>query len=166
MLMFADWRMLTQVSRSVESAGLIYRSLIVWDKVSIGPGMGFRAQHEMCLAFTAGVPKVCHTGTANVLRCKRTRNAHHPTQKPVTLLRQMLDVVTAPGDLVVDPFMGSGSTGVAAVSGGRRFIGSDLSPQHVATAAQRISEAGADVLTSHTAPTPQPGLFSGTVVPL
>jgi DNA modification methylase len=66
---------------------------------------------------------------------------HHPTVKPLALMRYLVRLVTQPGDLVLDPFMGSGSTGVACIEEGRRFVGMDNNPEYVAIARRRIGEA-------------------------
>lgn len=71
------------------------------------------------------------------------RNASHPTQKPLSLVRQWLRLFTDPGETVLDPFMGSGTTGVACVREGRDFIGVELSPDYFAVAKRRIEEAEA-----------------------
>ena len=68
----------------------------------------------------------------------------HPTQKPVALIERCLRASTDPGDLVIDPFAGSGSTGVAALGMGRRFIGCDREPEFVELMVQRISALTAD----------------------
>ena len=65
----------------------------------------------------------------------------HPTEKPISLMATLIDVQTEPDTLVLDPFMGSGSTGVAAVRMGRRFIGVEHDPKHFETACRRIAEA-------------------------
>ena len=64
----------------------------------------------------------------------------HPTQKPLKVLRQLIEWGSREGDLVLDPFMGVGSTGVAAVELGRRFIGIELEPAYVAAAQRRIEQ--------------------------
>jgi len=66
---------------------------------------------------------------------------YHPTQKPVALIAWLLQEYTAPGDLIFDPFMGSGTTGVAALQLGRRFIGCEIDPDYFAIAEKRIAEA-------------------------
>lgn len=66
----------------------------------------------------------------------------HPTQKPVDLMQYLIESFTRPGDLVFDPFMGSGTTGVAAIQTGRRFLGVELDEGYYQIAAQRIAEAG------------------------
>lgn len=66
---------------------------------------------------------------------------HHPTVKPIRLMRWLCRLVTPPGGLVVDPFAGSGSTGVAAVLEGFAFVGCELDLGHVAIAEARIGHA-------------------------
>ncbi len=71
-----------------------------------------------------------------------TSDRAHPSQKPVGLMRWCLDKAKVPpGGLVLDPFMGSGTTGVACVQTGRRFIGVELDPAHFKTAQKRINDA-------------------------
>jgi hypothetical protein len=67
--------------------------------------------------------------------------SHHSTQKPVALLDYLIRTYTDPGDVVLDNVMGSGSTGVAAVTAGRGFIGIEKDPEFFAVARQRIRRA-------------------------
>lgn len=69
------------------------------------------------------------------------RDRCHPNEKPVEMVAHFLNLHSYPGDTVLDPFMGSGTTGVAALRLGRRFIGVELDPAHFETACRRISEA-------------------------
>jgi DNA modification methylase len=69
---------------------------------------------------------------------ERLKDPKHPTQKPLRVLRHLLKLATQPGDLVFDPFMGVGSTGVAALELERRFIGSELDPVYFDAAARRL----------------------------
>lgn len=141
MLMFCDWRQVPNLAPAIESAGWRYQGLIVWDKGAMGLGNGFRCQHEMILHFTAGAPEYYDKGTPNVLTCGRIRGDDrlHQTEKPVDLLRRLLRVVCPPGGVVLDPFAGSGSTGVAALAEGMRFIGIERALEHVETARRRLS---------------------------
>lgn len=67
-----------------------------------------------------------------------SKGRHHPTEKPVALMMELL--AKCPADLVViDPFAGSGTTGVAAVRSGRRFVGMEVDPTHFATACERLA---------------------------
>jgi DNA modification methylase len=63
----------------------------------------------------------------------------HPTQKPVELMLDLIQDFTEPGEVVLDPFAGSGTTGVAALRRGRRFIGIERMPDHAATARERLA---------------------------
>jgi DNA modification methylase len=62
----------------------------------------------------------------------------HPTQKPIKLMEEIIDQFTKPGDTVLDPFMGSGTTGVACVRTGRNFIGIEIDPDFYKIASERI----------------------------
>ena len=74
----------------------------------------------------------------DVIECPRTGNIHHPTEKPVAL---MWAIVRWTEGVVLDPFMGSGTTGVACAQLGRPFVGVEMDPTHFATACRRIEEA-------------------------
>lgn len=65
----------------------------------------------------------------------------HPTQKPLELLNRLVALCTRPGDVVLDPFCGSGTTGVAAISQGRSFVGIDLDREHIELSRKRIEAA-------------------------
>lgn len=80
----------------------------------------------------AGYPK-------QTLSFGRDDKQHHPTQKPVALMAYLIRTYTNPGDVVLDPCMGSGSTGVACAMTDRKFIGMELDPAHFATAQKRVS---------------------------
>lgn len=65
-------------------------------------------------------------------------SGQHPTQKPVTLMQAMIELVTLPDQIVLDPFCGSGTTAVAAINTGRNFVASDISDEYLRTAQDRI----------------------------
>ena len=67
-------------------------------------------------------------------------HGRHPTQKPLELVERCLLASTNPGDLVLDPFLGSGTTGVAAVRHGRRFVGIEMSAAYIETARKRVMD--------------------------
>ena len=77
---------------------------------------------------------------SNILKYKKDYDGHHPTQKPVLLLEDLIKTFSNTGDIVVDLTMGSGSTGVAAVNTGRRFIGIEMDNKYFEIAEQRINE--------------------------
>jgi DNA modification methylase len=69
---------------------------------------------------------------------ERLREPKHPTQKPLAVLRRLVELASRPGDLILDPFAGVGSTGVAALELGRRFVGFELDPVYAAAAQARL----------------------------
>ncbi len=69
---------------------------------------------------------------------ERIKNPVHPTQKPIKVLNHLVRLATKPGDVIFDPFMGVGSTGVSALQLGRRFIGIELDPLYFQAASKRI----------------------------
>lgn len=95
------------------------------------------------LHFTNGSPAYYDKAGSNVLAASRVRGdaREHQTQKPVDLLRSLIRVVAPPGGLVLDPFAGSGSTGVAAVEEGREFVGVEREAAYVETARRRLAAA-------------------------
>jgi site-specific DNA-methyltransferase (adenine-specific) len=69
------------------------------------------------------------------------RHGEHQTEKPIPLMRELVGLFTQPDSIILDPFMGSGTTGVAAVKLGRRFIGVEIEPRYFDIACRRIAEA-------------------------
>lgn len=142
LLVFCDWRMIASLLPALESSGLRNRNLLIWQKESPGMGQGFRPMHECVLQLTKGTGRYRHLDTGNIIKAKRVTGAakEHPTEKPEALMRALIRVVAGPGDLVVDPFMGSGTTGVAAVKLGCRFTGFERDPMFVDLARRRLTE--------------------------
>jgi len=73
--------------------------------------------------------------------CGKEAANHHPTVKPVALMSWLVRLISPPGGIVLDPFMGSGTTGVAAVQEGREFIGIEREPEYLEIAEARINNA-------------------------
>lgn len=95
---------------------------------------------------TAAAPKVFNLSPgkkymSNVLQFRKDYTGFHPTQKPVALMEYLIRTYTNPGDVVLDNTMGSGTTGVAAIATGRRFIGIERDSGYFAVASKRIAEA-------------------------
>lgn len=121
-----------------EAAGFKFWKFLIWDKVTIGMGYHYRARHELVLFFEKGKRKLNDLGIADVLAFKRIYNGF-PTEKPVDLSRVLVQQSSLEGDVVADPFMGSGSVGVAALLSRRRFFGNDLTPASLSAARARLS---------------------------
>jgi len=153
-LVFTDWRMIVALAPALESTGLQFRNIIVWDKGNPGLGNGFRPQHEIILHYVKGKGNYHSQSVGNVIRSKRMHSTArlHQTQKPVELLAKLIEVVSKKGDTILDPFFGSGSTGEAAIKLGRSIIGIEKSEVYHNIATQRIEE---------TVKTEQASLFNG-----
>lgn len=125
-----------------EAAGFKFWKPLIFDKVSIGMGYHYRARYECILFFEKGKRKVNDLGIADIITCPRIRGGY-PAEKPPKVSEVLVNQSTQPGELVIDPFMGSGSVGVAAVGVGRSFMGNDLCSEAVDITRRRLLEAGA-----------------------
>ena len=145
LLSFIDWRQYPNAYGAIETANLRIQGVVVWDKMHFALGNGFRNQHEFILHASRGTPTIHDRAVPNVIQCKRiAASTIHPTEKPPALIVRLLPVVTCEGQQVCDPFMGSGTTGVACVQTGRRFIGIEKEPKYFEIAVKRIEAALAD----------------------
>jgi site-specific DNA-methyltransferase (adenine-specific) len=108
-------------------------------------GYHYRSRYEFILFFEKGKRKLNDLGIADIIECPRIHGGY-PTEKPVEVSDVLVRQSTEPGELVIDPFMGSGSAGVAALAQGRSFAGADLCAEAISVAKRRFEEAGARVL--------------------
>ena len=120
-----------------EAAGFKFWKPLIWDKVQIGMGYHYRSRYELILFFEKGKRRLSNLGTADVFREPRIHRGY-PTEKPIALSKTLITQSSLPGDVVVDPFMGTASTGSAALEMGRSFIGSDISEKALAIARERL----------------------------
>ena len=117
------------------------KNILIWEKNNTGMGDlkgDFAPKYEMCLFLHKGRRLINGRRDPNIMKFTRTDNALHPTQKPVALMEYLITKFSDLDDLILDPFMGSGSTGVAAVRLQRRFIGCELDPEYFEIAKTRI----------------------------
>ena len=124
-----------------EQAGFKFWKPLVWDKGSIGMGYHYRARYEFVLFFEKGKRRLADLGIADVLSAPRVRGGY-PAEKPAALSKILIGQSSVEGDLVVDPFMGSGSSGVAALTLSRRYAGNDVAPEALKLARERLVAAG------------------------
>jgi site-specific DNA-methyltransferase (adenine-specific) len=125
-----------------ETAGFKFWKPLVWDKRTIGMGYHYRARYELILFFEKGKRRLNDLGIADIIEVPRIRGGY-PAEKPVEIAEVLIGQSSVPGGVVADPFMGSGSVGIAAAKLGRRFLGNDLNPEAVQIAARRLRELGA-----------------------
>lgn len=142
---FIDWRMYPNLYGALESCGWVVKNLVVWDKKHFGMGTNYRNQHELILYAEKGDTEFPTHSTGNVIQFPRVDNKNHPTEKPVGLIEKILEASTSDADLILDPFMGSGTTGVACVNLGRKFIGIEIEEKYFNIACERIRAAQAQL---------------------
>jgi len=144
---FVDWRNIAPMIDALQASGWVYRGIVVWNKGNSRPSPNrFRNDCEYVVWGTNGPRKTEYidgvfvgAGCYNI-KSVSTKQRHHQTEKPVELLEKLLAICPKNG-IVIDPFMGSGSTGIACVNTGRNFIGMELDPGYFETAKRRIEEA-------------------------
>jgi site-specific DNA-methyltransferase (adenine-specific) len=124
-----------------ERAGFRFWKPLVWDKCTIGMGYHYRARYELILFFEKGKRRLNDLGIADIVTVPRIRGGY-PAEKPPEVAEVLVRQSSEPGGVVADPFMGSGSVGVAALGQQRRFLGNDLNAEAVRIAAQRLQELG------------------------
>ena len=140
--LFCDQETMFVAKPDAEKAGFKFWKPLIWDKRSIGMGYHYRARYECILFFEKGKRKLNDLGTADIIEVKRI-NGGYPAEKPAAVSEVLIKQSTEPGQLVVDPFMGSGSVGAAAIGLGRSFHGNDLCSEAVDITRRRLREAGA-----------------------
>jgi site-specific DNA-methyltransferase (adenine-specific) len=134
---------------SIERHGLKYKTPMIWVKPDAMPK--FNGQGP-ALAYENIVTAWCGSGhsrwnsggkrgTYSYLTNDRNRHGEHPTEKPAPLMCELVNDFTAPRSIILDPFMGSGTTGVACAKLGRKFIGIEINEQYFNIACERIAEA-------------------------
>ena len=136
--LFADQETMFVAKPLAEAAGFKFWKPIVWDKEKIGMGYHYRSRYELILFFEKGKRKLADLGVADVIRRPRISRGY-PAEKPVEVSEVFIRQSTEADAVVADPFMGSGSVGVAALRLGRRFIGTDISPSARELTEQRLS---------------------------
>lgn len=126
------------------AAGFTVPNWLVWDKCRIGMGYHYRRKKEFILFLEKGDRKLADLGMADILPVPMVTGGY-PTEKPVDLLAKLVAQSAAPGEVVTDPFFGSGSTGVAALEAGSHFLGNDLAQAAHDYARPRLAELGTEV---------------------
>ena len=116
-------------------------NILIWEKNNTSMGdlkRSYAPKYEMCLFGIKGDVKLKSFRYPDIVKAKRTNNEIHPTQKPVDLMKFFIENSTSKDQLVLDPFMGSGSTGVACKNLNRDFIGIELDKKYFDIAKERI----------------------------
>lgn len=133
-----------RIVRNLHQYGFAYKMMLIWDKGI--PGMGdidanWGCGHEIILYCKKGRRDVAYRRSGIIAVDKLGPKQHvHPTEKPAALIEKLIEMSTDPGDLVVDPFSGSGSSSVAARKLGRHSIGIEMELEYVEVARKRLTE--------------------------
>ena len=138
---FIDWRQLPTLTDAVQAGGWTWRNIATWWKPGVRMIRGaFSSSAEYVIYGTNGPTKTDFDGAVqNVFRCAPATDKQHIAQKPADVMQWVVSVVP-PSSLVLDPFMGSGSTLQAAKAKGHRAIGIEVSEQYCEIAAQRCAQ--------------------------
>lgn len=134
------------LAERMDRDGLAFFHSVIWDKTARGPGMGwrFRRDHEMVMVAHRAGGKLSWadrtTAASNILRMRTPIKRLHPNEKPIAMVQRFIQLTTRPGELVLDPFMGSGTTLVGAKAIGRSAIGIEVDERYCEIAATRCQQ--------------------------
>lgn len=145
-ILFSDWRQLPTTTDALQAGGFVWRGIVPWYKPAARPIPGrFTAACEYVVWGSAGPMETDYRTQPTFpgfYQASSPRDRVHHTQKPLEVMRELVKIVPA-GGLVLDPFTGSGTTGIAALIEGRRFLGCELTGHYAETAAGRLRDAEA-----------------------
>lgn len=140
--LFTDWRQIPIMSDALQAAGFTWRGIVVWDKKNARPAKGrFRQSCEFVIWASKGNMPDDLRGVGylkGMFTCTPNKGGRfHQTGKPVELMKEVC-AVCEPDGVILDPFMGSGSTGVAAMEIGRKFVGIEYTRNYFNVSANRM----------------------------
>ena len=139
---FYGWNSVAAFFEAWKRAGFTAVGHIVWHKGYVSRRGFLNARHEQAYVLVKGHPRKPAQPLDDVRPWEYSGNVAHPTEKAVSVLQPLIHSFSRPGDFVLDPFSGSGSTLVAAALSGRRCMGIDLEAKYVELARRRL--AGVD----------------------
>jgi site-specific DNA-methyltransferase (adenine-specific) len=139
---FANDKNVRAMLNAAAAVDLGLHNLLVWDKVSATANRWYMKNVEFVGYLWKGKARTINDPSSKqLLRAPQVDESKHPTEKPVALCRHYIENSSRPGGLVVDPFLGSGTTAVAALKAGRRFAGAEVDPQWFDAACHRVEQA-------------------------
>jgi site-specific DNA-methyltransferase (adenine-specific) len=148
LIVFGNWRSIPTLTRGFDLASLTVNSCMIWNKEWIGTGgpAGLRPTYEIAMFAAMPDARIADRSASDVFSCKwmagNSGKSGHPAEKPVELMRHLVRLVAPDGGVIVDPFMGSGTTGVAAQAEGCDFIGIEREQRWLEIARRRIERPG------------------------
>jgi DNA modification methylase len=162
-----DWRHIGELLRAAEPRYSALKNVCVWNKTNAGMGSLYRSKHELVFVFKSGTQphinnvelgrhgryrsNVWDYAGVNTLKADRREElALHPTVKPVALVADAIQDCSRRSGIVLDCFLGSGTTLIAAENTGRRGYGIELDPRYVDVALERLADLGLDAIHADT----------------
>lgn len=136
-------RNLCELQTKAEQVGFKFQNLLVWEKNNATPNKYYMQQAEFILMLRKGKAKnINNMGTKNILKVDNIIGTKsHPTEKPVELLKILVENSSQPGEVVLDPFIGTGRTAIACIKSNRQFIGFEIDEQYYKVAKERIKQS-------------------------
>ncbi len=133
-------RNLKDLQIAAEQAGFVFQNLLVWRKQNATPSRFYMQQVEFILMLRKGGERwINDMGTTTCLSVPNIIGRKlHPTEKPVALMRVLIENSSVSGDIVLDPFIGSGTTAIACIQADRHYIGCEIDPKYYNIATRRI----------------------------
>lgn len=138
MVSFYGWNRADRFIAAWKAAGFRIVGHLVFTKSYSSKSAFVGYRHECAYLLAKGRPCLPENPLPDVLRWNYTGNRYHPTEKPVSSLQPLIESFTTRGAIVLDPFAGSGSTCVAALQSGRRYIGIELLEQYHRAGRERL----------------------------
>ncbi len=133
-------RNLNNLITEAENSGFKLQNILIWKKNNATPNRYYMKCSEFIVMFRKGKAKnINNMGTKTVLEVNNVRDKTHPTEKPVELLEILINNSSDEGDLIFEPFLGTGSCGVACQNLNRKFIGIELDEEYFKIAEKRIN---------------------------
>lgn len=127
---------------AAESAGFGFHNILPWDKIGPTANRWYMKHFEFALYFWKGrAATINNPSSKQGIVCPANKETAHPTEKPVEVMQAHIRNSSLHDEVVLDPFMGAGSTGVAAARLGRRFIGIEIEERWFDVACERVSRA-------------------------
>jgi|SRR3990167_1987338 len=142
---FSGYTEIANLIQESLKAGFELKGIIVWHKEWTGwiagsYGYKYKPMSELCCFFSKGKRKINNPETPDILKAKRMRNINHPCPKPIDLLARFIENSTNEDDVILDNFIGSGTTAIASKLLKRNFIGIELNPDYVKLVEQRLRQ--------------------------
>ena len=142
---FLNWRSLPTTQKAAFDAGSKLESLMVWDKVWIGPGgkRGLRPRYELIALLANADFAIPRRDIPDICQCLWSghKPSGHAAEKPTEVCRGLIEISSKEGDVVLDPFCGSGTTLEAAIIMGRKYIGIEIDEHWANESRLRVAKA-------------------------